>query len=104
MVSLAKYLGRTITFWSEMQVDIKFNDQNSFVSPKIGRQNEDQGCYQADRGRWLALDKDQRKLSDFKHPFESGLVTIAGRPDLDLHPKTLKSILKQAGMLEIVDD
>jgi predicted RNA binding protein YcfA (HicA-like mRNA interferase family) len=23
-------------------------------------------------------------------PFKSGLVTIAGRPDLDLHPKTLK--------------
>ena len=41
---------------------------------------------------------------NFKHPFKTGLVTIAGRPDLDLHPKTLKSILKQAGILEIVDD
>ena len=40
----------------------------------------------------------------FKHPFKVGLVTIAGRPDLDLHPMTLKSILKQAGILEIVDD
>ena len=41
---------------------------------------------------------------NFKHPFKTGLVTIAGRPDLDLHPMTLKSILKQAGILEIVDD
>lgn len=40
----------------------------------------------------------------FKHPFKVGLVTIAGRPDLDLHPKTLKSILKQAGIMEIEDD
>jgi predicted RNA binding protein YcfA (HicA-like mRNA interferase family) len=40
----------------------------------------------------------------FKHLFKSGLVTIAGRPDLDLHPKTLKSILKQAGIMEIEDD
>jgi hypothetical protein len=71
MVSLAKYLGRTITFWSEMQVDIKLNDQNSFVSPKIGRQNEDQGCYQADRSRWLALDKDKRKPSAFQTSFQN---------------------------------
>jgi len=27
--------------------------------------------------------------------------TIAGRLDLDLHPKTLKSILEQAGLMEI---
>ena len=37
----------------------------------------------------------------FKHPFRNGRVTIAGRLDLDLHPKTLKSILKQAGLMEI---
>jgi predicted RNA binding protein YcfA (HicA-like mRNA interferase family) len=37
----------------------------------------------------------------FKHTFRSGRVTIAGRLDLDLHPKTLKSILKQAGLTEI---
>jgi len=28
----------------------------------------------------------------FKHLFKKGRVTIAGKPDLDLHPKTLKSI------------
>lgn len=40
----------------------------------------------------------------FKHPFKLGLVTIAGRPDKELHPKTLKSILKQAGIMEKEDD
>jgi predicted RNA binding protein YcfA (HicA-like mRNA interferase family) len=39
----------------------------------------------------------------FKHPFKKGLVTVAGRPNLDLNPKTLKSILKQAGLKEIKD-
>jgi len=37
----------------------------------------------------------------FKHPFKKGRVTIAGKPDLDLHPKTLKSIFKQADLKEI---
>lgn len=36
----------------------------------------------------------------FKHPYKKGRVTIAGKPDLDLHPKTLKSILKQADLKE----
>ena len=40
----------------------------------------------------------------FKHPFKKGRVTIAGKPDLDLHPKTLKSILKQADLKEVEDD
>lgn len=40
----------------------------------------------------------------FKHPIKKGLVTVAGKPDLDLNPKTLKSILKQAGIMETRDD
>jgi predicted RNA binding protein YcfA (HicA-like mRNA interferase family) len=40
----------------------------------------------------------------FKHPFKKGRVTIAGKPDLDLHPKTLKSILNQADLKEVEDD
>ena len=40
----------------------------------------------------------------FKHPFKKGRVTVAGKPDLDLHPKTLKSVLKQAGLKGIEDD
>ncbi len=39
----------------------------------------------------------------FKHPFKSGRVTIAGRLDMDLHPKTLKSILKQADIEDILN-
>jgi len=34
----------------------------------------------------------------FKHPSKSGLVTVAGKPSLDVPPGTLKSILKQAGL------
>ena len=40
----------------------------------------------------------------FKHSIKKGLVTVAGKPDLDLNPKTLKSILKQAGIIEAKDD
>ena len=40
----------------------------------------------------------------FKHPYKPGRVTIAGRLDMDLHPKTLKSIFKQAGIEDISDD
>jgi predicted RNA binding protein YcfA (HicA-like mRNA interferase family) len=34
----------------------------------------------------------------FKHSSKPGLVTIAGKPSLDVPPGTLKSILKQAGL------
>ena len=34
----------------------------------------------------------------FKHPTRSGRVTVSGHPSDDIHPKTLKSILTQAGM------
>ena len=34
----------------------------------------------------------------FKHPLKSGLVTIAGKPSLDLPKGTENSILKQAGL------
>jgi predicted RNA binding protein YcfA (HicA-like mRNA interferase family) len=34
----------------------------------------------------------------FKNPFKKGLVTIAGNQDADVMPKTLKSILRQAGI------
>lgn len=32
----------------------------------------------------------------FKHPEKPGIVTVAGRANADLHPKTLASILSQA--------
>ena len=34
----------------------------------------------------------------YKHVTKSGKVTIAGHPSMDLAPKTLKSILDQAGL------
>ena len=32
----------------------------------------------------------------FTHPTKPGRVTVAGKPNIDLHPKTLASIFKQA--------
>jgi predicted RNA binding protein YcfA (HicA-like mRNA interferase family) len=34
----------------------------------------------------------------FKHPNKSGAVTVSGKPNVDVPPGTLKSILKQAGL------
>jgi predicted RNA binding protein YcfA (HicA-like mRNA interferase family) len=34
----------------------------------------------------------------FHHPTKPGTVTIAGKPPLDLDPKTERSILRQAGL------
>jgi predicted RNA binding protein YcfA (HicA-like mRNA interferase family) len=34
----------------------------------------------------------------FKHPTKWGRVTVSGHPRDDIHPKTLKSILTQAGL------
>ena len=36
----------------------------------------------------------------YKHAEKPGKVTVAGRPSEDLHPKTLKSIFRQAGWEE----
>jgi predicted RNA binding protein YcfA (HicA-like mRNA interferase family) len=33
-----------------------------------------------------------------KHPTKPGRVTVPGKPSDDLHPKTLRSILRQAGL------
>jgi predicted RNA binding protein YcfA (HicA-like mRNA interferase family) len=34
----------------------------------------------------------------FEHPSRQGRVTVAGKPSDELHPKTLASILRQAGL------
>lgn len=36
----------------------------------------------------------------FHHPTKPGTVTVAGKPDVDIPPGTLNSILKQAGLKE----
>lgn len=33
-----------------------------------------------------------------KHPTKRGRVTVSGHPSDDIHPKTLRSILTQAGL------
>jgi predicted RNA binding protein YcfA (HicA-like mRNA interferase family) len=34
--------------------------------------------------------------AQYKHPTESGRVTIAGKPNDDMHPKTLADVFRQA--------
>jgi len=34
----------------------------------------------------------------FRHPTKPGLVTVAGKPGVDVPPGTLNSVLKQAGL------
>lgn len=34
----------------------------------------------------------------FHHLTKPGTVTVAGKPNVDMNPKTLKSIFKQAGL------
>jgi predicted RNA binding protein YcfA (HicA-like mRNA interferase family) len=46
---------------------------------------------------WV-LDHQTGSHRQFKHPTRPGIVTIAGHPGDDVHPKTLNSILKQAGL------
>jgi len=36
----------------------------------------------------------------YKHPTKQGRVTIAGKPAHDVHPKTLNSVLRQAGLTQ----
>jgi predicted RNA binding protein YcfA (HicA-like mRNA interferase family) len=35
----------------------------------------------------------------YHHPVKTGTVTIAGKPSLDLDPKTERSIRRQAGLM-----
>jgi predicted RNA binding protein YcfA (HicA-like mRNA interferase family) len=53
------------------------------------RQLEEDGWY-------LARTKGSHR--QFKHPTKRGTVTVAGKPNIDVPPGTLNSILKQAGL------
>jgi len=46
---------------------------------------------------WL-LSRTRGSHRQYRHPSKSGTVTIAGHPSDDLHPKTERSILPQAGL------
>ncbi|MFL5863130.1 MAG: type II toxin-antitoxin system HicA family toxin [Solirubrobacteraceae bacterium] len=47
-------------------------------------------------GWYLARQRSSHR--QFKHPSKPGLVTVAGHPAKVLAPKTLRSILRQAGL------
>jgi predicted RNA binding protein YcfA (HicA-like mRNA interferase family) len=34
----------------------------------------------------------------FHHPTKPGTVTVAGKPGLELHPKTIASVMRQSGL------
>jgi predicted RNA binding protein YcfA (HicA-like mRNA interferase family) len=46
---------------------------------------------------WV-LDRQRGSHRQFRHPTRPGTVTVAGKPSLDVLPKTLANILKQAGL------
>jgi predicted RNA binding protein YcfA (HicA-like mRNA interferase family) len=47
-------------------------------------------------GWYLARTKGGHR--QFKHPAKDGVVTVSGKPSVDVPPGTLNSILKQAGL------
>lgn len=55
---------------------------------------------EADGWQLVSVNGSYRQL---KHPFKRGRVTIACKLDMELHPKALKSILKQASLEDILD-
>jgi predicted RNA binding protein YcfA (HicA-like mRNA interferase family) len=52
-------------------------------------------CIEADGWRIVRQVGSHRQ---YKHPTKPGKVTVAGHPSTDLPPKTVKSILRQAGL------
>ncbi|MEW6280781.1 MAG: type II toxin-antitoxin system HicA family toxin [Candidatus Eremiobacterota bacterium] len=46
---------------------------------------------------WV-LDRQAGSHRQFTHATKPGTVTVAGKPSVDVPPKTLASILKQAGL------
>jgi predicted RNA binding protein YcfA (HicA-like mRNA interferase family) len=46
---------------------------------------------------WVLV-RQQGSHRQFHHPTKPGIVTIAGKPSLELDPKTEKSIRRQAGI------
>ncbi len=51
---------------------------------------------QLEQDGWVIV-RQRGSHRQLKHPDKSGTVTVAGHPHDDLHPATLRSILKQAG-------
>lgn len=50
-----------------------------------------------ERDGW-SLDRTRGSHRQYVHPVKPGVVTVSGHPSEEMHPKTLKSVLKQAGL------
>ncbi|CAN5540052.1 type II toxin-antitoxin system HicA family toxin [soil metagenome] len=50
-----------------------------------------------ERDGW-ELNRTKGSHKQYKHPVKPGTVTISGHPGDDIHPKTQRSILVQAGL------
>jgi predicted RNA binding protein YcfA (HicA-like mRNA interferase family) len=50
-----------------------------------------------ERDGWV-LRNHQGSHRQYKHPVKPGKVTIAGHSSMEMAPKTLKSVLEQAGL------
>lgn len=48
---------------------------------------------------WV-IDRTRGSHRQLVHPTKSGGVTVSGHPSDDIHPKTMKSVLRQAGLEE----
>ena len=46
---------------------------------------------------WLLV-RQRGSHRQYHHPNKSGTVTVAGKPSVEIPPRTLASILKQAGL------
>jgi predicted RNA binding protein YcfA (HicA-like mRNA interferase family) len=46
---------------------------------------------------WV-VDRTRGDHRQLLHPTKPGTVTVSGHPNDDVHPKTLKSVLRQAGL------
>jgi predicted RNA binding protein YcfA (HicA-like mRNA interferase family) len=60
----------------------------------------DENCSgpEAHRERRLGSHTHRGSHRQYRHPTKPGVVTVAGKPRGELHPKTLASILRQAGL------
>lgn len=50
-----------------------------------------------ERDGWRAV-RTRGSHRQYRHPSKPGLVTIAGHPSDEIHPKTLRSVMIQAGL------
>ena len=68
------------------------------MSQSFGLESEGQGRDKMVESDGWELARTRGSHRQYHHPVKPGTVIIAGRPSLDLDPKTQTSILKQAGL------